>query len=171
MTLICQGLAGGQGRMQSEFLAAPAPTVWLLTPWMFEGIELPPGSVDHLLIKSLPFDHPANPVLSRRSGRYADGFKEYAVPRLLHRLFRVLRTYARFAKPEGDVRLMDERLFSKAYGKRVREYLSRFALPGSGNASGGSASFTSAKVGGAPAKKAAKPKQPPAPPTDQLPLF
>lgn len=130
-TFICQGLNGGQGRMQSEFIAAPAPAIWLLTPWMFEGMELPPGSTDHLIIKSLPFDHPSNPITQQRSLHYSDAFVDYCLPRLQHRLFRLLRTFCRFKTSLGDVRILDERLFTKKYGKDVRDYLGHFAADAS----------------------------------------
>ncbi len=127
VTLICQGLNGGMGRMQAEFLAADAPAVWLITPWMFEGVDLPEGTVNHFIIKALPFDHPSHPVLGRRSQLYRDAFNDYSLPRLMHRLFRLLRTYARIRTADGDVRILDDRLTTKAYGKTVRGYLEQFA--------------------------------------------
>lgn len=127
ITLICQGLNGGMGRMQAEFLAAPAPALWLLTPWMFEGIELPPHSVDHLILKTMPFDHPSHAVLSRRAKHYRDAFSHYSLPRLLHRLFRLLRTFCRFRTEDADVRILDERLHAKEYGKKVKAYVGQFA--------------------------------------------
>ncbi len=126
VTLICQGLNGGQGRMQAEFLAAPAPTLWLITPWTFEGIDLPPGSVDHLIIGSLPFDYYSHPVLSRRAAHYRDSFIDYFFPRLLHRLFRLLRTFCHFKTAAADVRVLDDRIRTKEYGKKVVTYLLRF---------------------------------------------
>ncbi len=128
--LICQGVSGGQGRMQAEFLAAPTPVLWLLTPWTFEGIELPPKTIDHLVLLTLPFDHPSHPVLSKRALRYRNSFTEYLLPRLSQRLFRLLRTFCRFRTPAGDVRILDERLHSKAYGKTLREYLATFTPSG-----------------------------------------
>ncbi|TSC59091.1 MAG: ATP-dependent DNA helicase DinG [Candidatus Peregrinibacteria bacterium Greene0416_19] len=127
ITLICQGMSGGQGRMQAEFVAAPTPALWLMTPWTFEGIDLPPETVHHLYIKALPFDHPHHPVVSRRSALYRDAFGGYCVPRVMLRLFRLLRTFCRFKTDGGDVHILDERLFSKAYGKRIRQYLGQFA--------------------------------------------
>ncbi len=127
VAFICQGLSGGQGRMQAEFLASPAPALWLLTPWMFEGIELPPASVDHLYLATLPFDHPSHPALSRRALHYRDSFGDYCLPRLMHRLFRILRTFSRFKRDGGDVHLTDNRLYSKAYGQKVRDYLGQFS--------------------------------------------
>ena len=123
ITLIAQGLGGGLGRMQAEFLAADGQVVWLLTPWMYEGVDLPEGTVDHLWIHSLPFDHPSHAVLSIRSERYRDAFNEYFVPRLLHRLFRLLRKYGGHRKDDGDILVFDQRLKTKGYGKRVIDYL------------------------------------------------
>ncbi len=122
VTLIAQGFSGGQGRMQAEFLAAQN-AIWLLTPWMYEGIELPPESVDHLWITALPFDHPSHAVLSRRAERYEKPFEEYLLPRLFHRLFRILRTYTGHRTEDGGVLILDDRVRIKDYGVRVRQYL------------------------------------------------
>lgn len=128
ITLIAQGLSGGQGRMQAEFIAAPGPAVWLLTPWMYEGVELLPESVDRLFLATLPFDHPSHAVLSRRAERYKNPFEDYFLPRLLCRLFRILRTYALHRKPDGDILVLDDRIRTKEYGQRVRAYLDDFTV-------------------------------------------
>lgn len=128
--IICQGVSGGMGRMTAEFLAAKAPALWLLTPWMFEGVDLPQGTVDRLILKTLPFDHPNHPVLSRRSQFYPSAFTEYSMPRLLHRLFRLLRTYARIKTEDGNARLLDDRVTTKSYGQNVKTYLGQFSAPG-----------------------------------------
>lgn len=122
IALIAQGFSGGQGRMQAEFLAAKS-AIWLLTPWMYEGVELPEGTVDHLWIAALPFDHPSHAVLSRRAERFQKPFEEYLLPRLLHRLFRILRTYAGHRTQDAGVLMLDDRVRVKDYGVRVREYL------------------------------------------------
>ena len=126
-SLICQGLSGGQGRMESDFLAAEGNALWLLTPWMYEGIDLPEGSAQHLLLDSLPFDHPGQPVFSKRKDMFRNGFEEYALVRLLHRLFRLLRAFARHAPDGADVAVLDQRMKEKSYGPRVQAYLSSFA--------------------------------------------
>jgi DNA polymerase III epsilon subunit-like protein len=131
VTLLCQGLSGGQGRMQAEFLAAPAPVLMLMTPWMYEGLDLPPNSVDHLVIHALPFDHPSHAVISRRSERFQNAFIEYSFPRLLHRLFRLLRTFARHTQPSGDVCVTDTRIATRDYGKDIKGYLEQFSRKGS----------------------------------------
>lgn len=129
ITLICQNFSGGQNRMQAEFLSATTPVVWVLTPWMFEGLELPPGTVDHLFIDALPFDNPSNPVFSTRSEHFDNGFLGYSMPRLLQRLFRILRTHVRIAKGDSDVTVIDPRIEEKKYGKTVKEYMQLSSEP------------------------------------------
>ena len=125
--MICQNLSGGLERMTAEFLAAPAPTLWLITPWGYEDVELPPEIVDRLVISSLPFDHPSHTVLSRRAAHYPNAFEDYFLPRLEHRLFRLLRTFCRHRTFHGEVLVTDDRLKTKSYGKRVMAYLRQFA--------------------------------------------
>lgn len=124
--LICQGWNGGQGRMEAEFQAVNGPAVWLLTPWTYEGIELPP-IVDRLVIDTLPFDHPAQVVLGLRAKHYRSGFAQYFMPRLQGRLFRLLRAYCRHRVEPGDVLVLDKRIDTKDYGKDIRAYLERLA--------------------------------------------
>ena len=152
VTLICQGMSGGQGRMESDFLAAEGTTVWMLTPWMYEGIDLPEGVADHLVVESVPFDHPGQPVFARRKDMFRNGFEEYALKRLLHRLFRLLRAFSRHAAPGADVAVLDQRMKEKSYGETVRAYLGTFATAPA-------PAFTSKPVGPkpkAPKKPAAK---------------
>jgi hypothetical protein len=122
IALVCQGFSGGQGRMEAEFLASKR-SILLLTPWMYEGSDLPAGTVDHLLLDTLPFDHPGHPVVHHRAERYGNGFKEYSLPRLMHRLFRLLRTYARHKTAAGDLIVLDNRIYTKTYGATVRHEL------------------------------------------------
>ena len=126
VTLICQSLSGGMGRMQAEFAAAEGQAIWIMTPWTFESIDLPMETIDHLVIETLPFDHPAHTILSKRSEHFRDSFMEYALPRLMHRLYRLLRTFSRYRTAEGDVRFLDNRLEAKEYGRMVWKYLQQF---------------------------------------------
>lgn len=123
ITLICQSFSGGVNRMQAEFLAASEPVVWVLTPWTFEGIELPPGTVDHLIIDALPFDNPSQPVFSKRAEHFDNAFVGYSMPRLLQRLFRLLRTFRRIAKGSADVTVIDNRITEKKYGAGVKKFM------------------------------------------------
>jgi DNA polymerase III epsilon subunit-like protein len=128
ITMICQGLSGGQGRMEAEFLAATGTTIMIMTPWMYEGTELPLGSVDRLLLEALPFDHPNQPIFGKRKDHHQNGFELYAMPRVECRLFRLLRTFCRERKEGGDMMILDKRLQEKAYGKRIREYMRQFGM-------------------------------------------
>ncbi len=129
VTLICQGMSGGKSRMQAEFAISEGQTLWLLTPWTFESVDLPPESIDHLILESLPFDHPSHTVLSRRAERYQDAFVQYSLPRLQHRLYRLLRTFCRYRRPGGDALFLDQRLRTKRYGSILLRYLTSLAGP------------------------------------------
>ncbi|MCF7844925.1 MAG: hypothetical protein K9M03_03815 [Kiritimatiellales bacterium] len=144
-TIICQNLSGGLERMQAEFTAASTPCVWLLTPWTYEGVSLDPEMVDHLVLMSLPFDHPHNMTFAKRSEHYQSGFMEYGLPRLEHRLFRLLRAYCRHRTSGGGVTVLDKRLTEKKYGERVKNYLEQF--------------MQTAKEMPAPKKRKIKPKK------------
>ena len=126
ITLISQNLSGGVGRMQAEFTAAKEHAIWMLTPWSFESVDLPVKTIDHLILETLPFDHPSHTILSRRAEHFRDPFMEYTLPRLMHRLYRILRTFSRYRTTDGDVRFLDERLEKKEYGRTVWKYLSQF---------------------------------------------
>ena len=121
--LLCQGFAGGQGRMQAEFMRAPQGSALVMTPWMYEGMDLPQGTATTLVLQTLPFDHPNHAVVSRRALRLKDPFNEYSLPRLTQRLWRLLRSFARHAITGGTVMILDDRLRTKAYGKFLTTYL------------------------------------------------
>ncbi len=125
VTLICQGMNGGQGRMEGEFSAAESPAILMVTPFMYEGLDFPDGTADTLVIESVPFDHPNHPVLALRRNHYKNAFNEYNVPRLLFRLFRLLRSFCRHKRDGAEVIVLDKRLHEKDYGKRIMEYMGR----------------------------------------------
>ena len=122
-TLICQNWGGGMGRMQAEFAAAEGKVVWVITPWSFEIAELPLNSIDHLIMETLPFDHPSHTVLSKRAEHYRNAFNEYSLARLQHRLHRLLRTFCCYCPDNADALFLDKRLKNKGYGRNVWEYL------------------------------------------------
>lgn len=174
--IICQGFSGGQGRMQAEFELATEPALLVMTPWMYEGMELPPAMVSTLIVQVMPFDHPNHAVVSRRALRLGDPFNEYSLPRLKHRLFRLLRTFAKHAASEGRAMFLDERLRTKAYGKGVAKYLLEFGksderLPDFAKASPGKAVSGKPAVAPEPKKKAVKKELPEKPEAPQLSLL
>ncbi len=123
VTMLCQGFSGGQSRMQAEFTVAHAPAILVVTPWMYETMELASGTIQRLIMQTMPFDHPSHAVFSRRALRYQDPFGQYSLPRLLQRLFRLIRTFRRHSAPGAVVEILDDRLRTKAYGKTVSNYL------------------------------------------------
>ena len=122
VTLICQGLSGGAGRMRANFVSSESPVLWFLTPWAFEGVTLPANSADQLVI------HPSHAILSRRAEHYQNAFVQYSLARLQHRLFRLLRSFSGYCKQGAEVLMLDDRLHSKSYGKDILSYLRQFEI-------------------------------------------
>lgn len=99
--------------MESEFIAAESPAILMVTPFMYEGLDFPEGTADRLILDQVPFDHPNNPVMSKRKERYRSSFTEYAMPRVEFRLFRLLRSFCRHRKDGAEVMCFDKRLLKK----------------------------------------------------------
>ena len=116
--------------MTAEFEAAQGTTVWLLTPWMYEGVELSPQSVDRLILYQLPFDHPSHPVYGKRAERYQNGFMDYSFVRLKHRMFRLLRSFCEHRTESGEAIIADKRIHEKKYGRELMQYLGKFDQDG-----------------------------------------
>ncbi len=127
VTLVCQGFSGGQNRMEAEFLAAPSPAILLITPFMFEGLELPKDTADRLIIESMPFDHPNHTVIGHRKNGYRNGFMDYCLVRVQFRLFRLLRTFCKMRCEGAEVIVLDKRLHEKEYGRTIQHYMAQFA--------------------------------------------
>lgn len=127
VTLICQGMGGGQGRMESDFIAAEAPAILMVTPFMYEGFDFPLGTADQLVLDTVPFDHPNQPVVARRRNHYKNAFSEYNMPRVEFRLFRLMRTFCRHRRENAEMMVFDKRLVEKDYGARLQRYMAQFA--------------------------------------------
>ncbi|MCK5016191.1 MAG: hypothetical protein KAS32_03885, partial [Candidatus Peribacteraceae bacterium] len=123
VTLICQGFSGGINRTRAEFLESEGIVIWMLTPWAYEGVYLPENSADRLLFTGLPFDHPSHAILSKRAEHFRDPFNEYSLPRMLSRIFRLLRTFSFHCKKGAIAHFLDQRINTKRYGNDVKAYL------------------------------------------------
>lgn len=125
ITLICQGLNGGQGRMEAEFIAATGPAILVVTPFMYEGMDFPRGTANLLALEQVPFDHPNHAVVSKRKNHFRNGFMDYLLPRAEFRVFRLMRTFCRHRTDDAQMKVFDRRLFEKEYGKHVQEYITQ----------------------------------------------
>lgn len=125
IALLCQGFGGGQSRIQAEFALASEPKVLVTTHWNYENYLLPKDSVDRLILQSLPFDHPSHPVISERVKHYQDPFEQYSLPRMLLKVFRLLKTFLRHAKTTSNIVLLDARITTKPYGKVFINFLEK----------------------------------------------
>ena len=79
-----------------------------------------------MFIHALPFDHPSHSIIGRRAGKLKDPFPDYSLPRLLLRLFRLIRTFRRHSTSQGIVTILDDRMETKTYGRDILRFLLQF---------------------------------------------
>lgn len=98
---------------------------------MGEGLDLPGDLCEHVLIDKLPFTPPTSPVeeaLSEwLSTQRRDAFAELSVPRTSMRLAQWVGRGVRTVNDRATITILDNRLNSTAYGRRILSGLPPFA--------------------------------------------
>lgn len=96
-----------------------------------EGIDLPGHYCTHVVIAKIPFAVPDDPVAATLSAwieeRGGNSFLEVSVPDAAIRLVQMCGRLLRTETDEGQVTVLDRRLVTKKYGKRMLNALPPFA--------------------------------------------
>lgn len=116
-----------QGEMPKRMLVRAfveqAPAVLFATASFWEGIDVPGDPLRLVLIDRLPFDAPNDPVVSARASRIeaegGSGFTMYQLPRAILRLKQGFGRLIRSSADLGIVAILDPRLRTRGYGKRI----------------------------------------------------
>lgn len=112
--------------LMAWFMETPH-SVLLATRSFWEGVDIPGDDLSLVVMDKLPFPTPNDPLHSARmkairdAGR--DDFAEYMVPLMTLTLKQGFGRLVRRADDRGVVAILDERLSSKAYGRRARQDL------------------------------------------------
>jgi len=95
-----------------------------------EGIDLPGGLCEHVIITRLPFPSPDDALLSARSHwvaeRGGNPFMEIVVPETAQRLVHAAGRLLRHEDDHGTITVLDGRLHDKGYGKAILRALPFF---------------------------------------------
>ena len=99
----------------------------LATSSFWEGVDVPGRSLEQLVIVKLPFPVPKDPVVEAHCEAYQkeglDAFNDYMVPRTAIRMRQGFGRLIRSSVDTGVVVLLDSRLASRGYGRRLLDEL------------------------------------------------
>lgn len=95
-----------------------------------EGIDLPGQYCEHVVITKLPFAVPTTPIEKTRSNwmtqQGKNAFMDYSLPEASIRLTQYVGRLVRNHTDIGQVTILDRRIISKFYGKRLLDNLPDF---------------------------------------------
>lgn len=119
--LLVQGTGLSRQRMVDEF-RKDVNSVLFGTDSFWAGVDVPGESLSNVIITRIPFAVPAHPLTAARleeieaEGR--NSFMEYSVPEAILKLRQGVGRLIRSEKDEGMVVILDNRVVTKAYGKK-----------------------------------------------------
>jgi ATP-dependent DNA helicase DinG len=129
-TLLVQGTAPRNAlldRFQRE-----TESVLLATQSFWQGVDVPGESLSAVIIDKLPFPRPDRPLIRARGARVeaegGDSFFDYMVPEAIISLKQGLGRLIRSASDRGLLAVLDSRLATKGYGKRILRSLPGYRL-------------------------------------------
>ena len=119
--LLVQGQGLSRQRMVEEF-RKDVNSVLFGTDSFWAGVDVPGEALSNVIITRLPFQVPDHPLTAARleeieaEGR--NSFMEYSVPEAILKLRQGVGRLIRSEKDEGMVVILDNRVVTKAYGKK-----------------------------------------------------
>jgi len=119
--IFCQG-EGARSQLLSKF-RADGNAVLLGLDSFWEGIDVPGPALRTVIITKIPFEVPDDPVHEARVERLReeghDPFNEYILPRAALKLKQGFGRLIRTATDTGEVHILDGRVLTRSYGKRL----------------------------------------------------
>jgi len=119
--VLCQG-EESRAQLLSKF-RADGNAVLLGLDSFWEGIDVPGPALRAVIITKIPFEVPDDPVHEARVERLReegrDPFNEYILPRAALKLKQGFGRLIRTATDTGEVHILDGRVLTRSYGKRL----------------------------------------------------
>jgi ATP-dependent DNA helicase DinG len=119
--VLCQG-EESRAQLLSKF-RADGNAVLLGLDSFWEGIDVPGPALRAVIITRIPFEVPDDPVHEARVERLReegrDPFNEYILPRAALKLKQGFGRLIRTATDTGEVHILDGRVLTRSYGKRL----------------------------------------------------
>ena len=114
--VLAQSIDGPPQQLISRFTNNPR-SVLLGTASFWEGVDLPNGVLQALVLTRLPFQVPTDPVVKARSEQYDDPFKEYSIPQAVLRFRQGIGRLIRRKGDKGAIIVLDQRVTGRSYGR------------------------------------------------------
>ena len=114
--VLAQSIDGRPQQLIARFTDDPR-SVLLGTSSFWEGVDLPNGVLQALVLTRLPFQVPTDPVVKARSEQYDDPFKEYSIPQAVLRFRQGIGRLIRSKGDKGSIIVLDQRITGRSYGR------------------------------------------------------
>lgn len=121
-TIFAQGITGSNSRILKRFRYADE-AILLATSSFWEGVDFPEFEKSILVITRLPFEQPENPFVKRmtlvQEQLFKNAFYDYTLPMATLKLRQAFGRNLRHQKQKSAIVMLDKRLITKGYGKRI----------------------------------------------------
>ena len=114
--VLAQSVDGPPQQLITRFTSDPR-SVLLGTASFWEGVDLPNGVLQALVLTRLPFQVPTDPIVKARSEQYEDPFKEYSIPQAVLRFRQGIGRLIRSKGDKGAIIVLDQRITGRSYGQ------------------------------------------------------
>ena len=122
LNIVAQGKDGSPSAIM-EALRDNSQLIALGTNALWEGVDIGESQLDALIIRSLPFPVPTDPITMSRSALHSDSFNGYFIPEALKRFKQGFGRLIRTENQKGVFVLLDSRVVDKPYGEHFRKAL------------------------------------------------
>ncbi|MFD2306212.1 helicase C-terminal domain-containing protein [Enterococcus termitis] len=124
--LLAQGISGSREKILKRFVHSKN-SILLGADSFWEGVDLPGDALSLLIVTRLPFENPQRPFVKARydylEEKGIQAFTHEALPKATLRLRQALGRLIRSNKDTGAMIILDRRLITAKYGKRMLKAL------------------------------------------------
>lgn len=124
--IVAQGMGGSREKVVKRFLLADSGILFG-TDSFWEGIDLPGEALKLVVVTRLPFENPKRPLVQARHAFFEqlglNAFTEDSLPKATLRLRQALGRLIRSEDDRGILIILDRRIRSAKYGKRMLKSL------------------------------------------------
>lgn len=124
--ILAQGITGGREKLLKRFFHSKN-SILLGADSFWEGVDLPGDALQILIVTRLPFENPQRPFVKARykylEDKGLDPFRQEALPKAALRLRQALGRLIRSQEDQGVLIVLDKRLVTAKYGKRMQRAL------------------------------------------------